>query len=84
MLSRSSMPWPPGPTGTELFLSGSPVALCSAYAFVGIIDSTLYPVAKEAMRRGYYVPNRGSIHCSRHQCPHWRRCEQDFGGVVEP
>src|SRR6266436_322722 len=22
-------------------------------------------------------------HCSRHQCPHWRRREQDFGGVVE-
>jgi len=44
----------------------------------------LYPLAQEAMRRGYYMPNRNSIHCSRHQCPCWRRCEQDFGGVVEP
>jgi len=47
------------------------------------LTDALYPVAQEAMRRGYYMPNRGSIHCSRHQCPHWRRCEQDFGGVVE-
>jgi hypothetical protein len=47
------------------------------------LTEALYPVAKEAMRRGYYMPNRGSVHCNRHQCPHWRRCEQDFGGVVE-
>ena len=26
----------------------------------------LYPLAQEAMRRGYYMPNRNSIHCSRH------------------
>src|SRR5712692_431811 len=30
------------------------------------LTNALYPVAKEAMRRGYYMPNRGSIHCSRH------------------
>jgi hypothetical protein len=47
------------------------------------LTNALYPVAQEAMRRGYYMPNRGSVHCSRHQCPHWRRCQQDFGGVVE-
>ena len=47
------------------------------------LTDAFYPVAREAMRRGYYMPNRGSVHCSRHQCPHWRRCEQDFGGVVE-
>jgi hypothetical protein len=47
------------------------------------LTDALFPVAQEAMRRGYYMPNRASIHCSRHQCPHWRRCEQDFGGVVE-
>src|SRR5438309_428449 len=45
--------------------------------------NALYPVAQHAMQRGYYVPNRNSTHCSRHQCPYWRRCEQDFGGVVE-
>jgi hypothetical protein len=43
----------------------------------------LYPLAQHAMQRGYYMPNRNSRHCSRHQCPYWRRCEQDFGGVVE-
>jgi hypothetical protein len=32
---------------------------------------------------GATMPNRGRS-TSRHQCPHWRRCEQDFGGVVEP
>jgi len=48
------------------------------------LTDALYPVAQEAMRRGYYVPNRSSVHCSRHQCPHWRRCEQDFCGRVEP
>jgi hypothetical protein len=47
------------------------------------LTDALFPVAQEAMRRGYYMPNRGSVHCSRHQCPYWRRCEQDFGGVVE-
>jgi PD-(D/E)XK nuclease superfamily len=46
------------------------------------LTNALYPLAQKAMRRGYYMPNRASVHCSRHQCPHWRRCEQDFGGVV--
>ena len=44
---------------------------------------SIYPVAQHAMQRGYYMPNRNSRHCSRHHCPYWRRCEQDFGGVVE-
>jgi hypothetical protein len=44
----------------------------------------LYPLAQHAMQRGYYMPNRSSTGCSRHQCPYWRRCEQDFGGTVEP
>src|SRR5712692_9919826 len=44
---------------------------------------SLYQLAQHAMQRGYYMPNRNSRHCSRHHCPYWRRCEQDFGGVVE-
>jgi hypothetical protein len=40
------------------------------------LTNALYPLAQEAIRRGYYMPNRGSVCCSRHQCPHWRRCEQ--------
>ena len=47
------------------------------------LTDALYPVAQEAMRRAYYLPNRASIHCTRHQCPHWQRCELDFGGVVD-
>ena len=43
----------------------------------------LFPLAQEAMRRGYYMPHRNWTGCSRHTCPYWRRCEQDFGGVVE-
>jgi hypothetical protein len=43
----------------------------------------LYPLAQHAMQRSYYMPKRNSNGGSRHQCPHWRRCEQDFGGVVE-
>jgi hypothetical protein len=46
-------------------------------------SDALYPLAQHAMQRGYYMPNRNSRHCSRHQCPYWRRCEEDFGGVVE-
>lgn len=48
------------------------------------LTDRLYPIAQAAMRRGHYMPNRNSILCSRHQCPHWRRCERDFGGTVEP
>lgn len=48
------------------------------------LTDTLYPIAQAAMRRGHYMPNRNSMLCSRHQCPHWRRCEHDFGGTVEP
>jgi hypothetical protein len=33
------------------------------------LADALYPVAQEAMRCGYYMPNRASVHCSRHQCP---------------
>jgi hypothetical protein len=36
-----------------------------------------------ACAAGDYMPNLNSTHCSRHQCPYWRRSEQDFGGVVE-
>jgi hypothetical protein len=43
----------------------------------------LYPLAQQAMKRGCYIPNRDAIGCSRHHCPYWHRCEQDFGGVVD-
>ena len=30
-------------------------------------SDALYPLARHAMQRGYYMPNRNSRHCSRHQ-----------------
>ena len=44
---------------------------------------TLYPLVQAAIRSGYYVPNRCSMMCSRRNCGFWRRCEADYGGVVE-
>src|SRR5713226_1801353 len=32
------------------------------------------------MQRGYYMPNRNSTHCSRHQCPYWRPLRAGFQG----
>ena len=29
-----------------------------------------YPLAQQAMQRGYYMPNRSSKGCRRHQCPY--------------
>jgi hypothetical protein len=43
---------------------------------------TLYPLAQEGMRSGLYMPNRGSMLCSRKYCPFFERCEIDFGGQV--
>jgi hypothetical protein len=43
---------------------------------------TIYPLAQQAMRSGYYMPNRLSMLCSRRHCPYWRRCEKEFGGEV--
>jgi hypothetical protein len=42
-----------------------------------------YPLARDAMRAGYYSPNRNSMLCSRRNCPFWRACEKEFGGTVE-
>jgi hypothetical protein len=44
---------------------------------------TVYPLAQQAMRSGYYMPNRLSLLCSRRHCAYWRRCEQEFGGKVD-
>jgi hypothetical protein len=47
------------------------------------LQSALQPLVTAVESLTRHMPNRGSVRCSRHQCPHWRRCEQDFGGVVE-
>jgi hypothetical protein len=43
----------------------------------------LYPLAQEAMRSGLYVPNWGSMLCSRKYCGFWARCVEEYGGEVE-
>jgi len=77
-----------GVVRSDILVTGSTPQLITQTWKVSAADvqwtDALYPLAQEAMRRGYYMPNRNSIHCSRHHCPCWRRCEQDFGGVVEP
>ena len=48
-----------------------------------LMDATvMYPLAQEGMRSGLYTPNRSSYLCSRKHCPHWRRCEAEYGGEV--
>ena len=77
-----------GVVRSDILVTGSTPQLITQTWAISAADvqwtDALYPLAREAMRRGYYMPNRNSIHCSRHHCPCWRRCEQDFGGVVEP
>ena len=79
---------PSGVVRSDILVTGNTPQLITEKWEVSAADvqwtDALYPLAQEAMRRGYYMPNRNSIHCSRHHCPYWRRCEQDFGGVVEP
>src|SRR5689334_4377219 len=80
--------WPrhlQGWSRSDILVTGSTPQLITENWEVSAADvqwnDAMYPLAQEAMRRGYYLPNRNSIHCSRHHCPYWRRCEQDFGGV---
>ncbi len=43
----------------------------------------LYPLVREGIRKGLYLPNRQSLTCSRRNCAFWRHCEREFGGAVE-
>ena len=43
---------------------------------------TLYPLAQDSMRSGFYMPNRSSNLCSRKNCAFWRACEAEYGGHV--
>ena len=45
--------------------------------------SKLYQIAQEGMRSGLYMPNRGSLLCSRKYCSFWARCVEEYGGEVE-
>lgn len=43
----------------------------------------LYPLVREAMREGIYLPNRSSNLCSYRHCSFAAVCEADFGGRVK-
>jgi hypothetical protein len=43
----------------------------------------IYPLAQDAVRSGYYMPNRSSMLCSKKNCAFWRECSQTFGGEIE-
>jgi len=44
---------------------------------------TVYPMVRDAIQQGIYLPNRGSFLCSRRHCAFWRACEREYGGKVE-
>src|ERR1017187_10106251 len=46
------------------------------------LTEKLYPLVREAMREGIYLPNRGSTLCSRRFCNFADVCESEFGGRV--
>jgi hypothetical protein len=43
----------------------------------------LYPLVREAMREGLYLPNRSSKLCSYRHCAFAAECEFEFGGRVK-
>ena len=43
----------------------------------------LYPLVREAMREGIYLPNRSSNLCSYKHCAFATVCEAEFGGCVK-
>lgn len=42
---------------------------------------TIYPSTQDSMRRGIYLPNRGSFYCNS-SCPYATECVAEFGGIV--
>jgi len=47
------------------------------------ITEKLYPLVREAMREGIYLPNRSSNLCSYRHCSFAAACEAEFGGRVK-
>src|SRR5436190_13525702 len=45
------------------------------------LTETIYPSTQDSMRRGIYLPNRGSFFCSKANCPFTEACVQEFGGL---
>jgi CRISPR/Cas system-associated exonuclease Cas4 (RecB family) len=47
------------------------------------LTTRLYSIARDHMRAGLIIPNRGSFLCSRKYCSFCDVCSADFGGAVE-
>jgi RecB family exonuclease len=47
-----------------------------------LMTRNLYPRAREGIREGLYLPNRGCNLCSRKYCNFADACEKEFGGKV--
>jgi RecB family exonuclease len=47
------------------------------------LTGKLYPLVREAMREGIYLPNRSSNLCSFKHCAFASVCEEEFGGRVK-
>jgi RecB family exonuclease len=43
---------------------------------------TIYPMVQDSIRDGIFLPRRNTALCSRRYCGFWKRCEQEYGGVV--
>ncbi|MGC9951134.1 MAG: PD-(D/E)XK nuclease family protein [Bryobacteraceae bacterium] len=49
----------------------------------GKLIQKLYPLVREAMREGIYLPNRSNNLCGRKHCNFADACEDEFGGRVQ-
>ncbi len=79
----------PGASGAarlDTLVKTKTVQLVSQSFTVGDQDlratEVLYPLVQKGIRKGFYVPNRHSLSCSRRNCAFWRHCEREFGGTV--
>jgi len=51
-------------------------------ADVRFVES-MYPLARDVIQAGLYMPNRACRLCSKKYCSFWRACEAEFGGRVK-
>ena len=47
------------------------------------LAESLFPMVRDSIRDGVYLPRRNSALCSRRYCGYWRECEREFGGCVD-
>jgi putative RecB family exonuclease len=47
------------------------------------LTERIYPRVQAAMQSGHYMPNRGSMRCSKRYCSFWEACQDEFGGHIQ-